>query len=368
MSTGFNLISLNVRGIRERDKRKRILEWCKHKKGDIVFLQETYSTPEVEARWRLELDGSVYFSHGTNHSRGVLVRIASTMNINIREVNIDEEGRYIIFKGDIQGTKILFGNVYFPTRDKVKEQIKFLDHLEQKISEIWSPEYTLVLGGDCNLIMDRNLDYMGLNIPVRSKFNETFEDFLSKYNLEDIWRNKNPSEKQFTYKQKQPLVQTRLDYWFVSSTLKQQVYSCDIVPSITPDHSGVILRFKSLVDAYVLGKSYWKFNNSFCEDKVFVDKMLDKIKELKEELIPQIIDKRLLWDFMKMKMREFIITFSKEKAKVRRLEIERLEKEIGELEKQLVSTSPKSMIDDIEIKKSTLSKIYDYSRQGLRVR
>ena len=96
--------------------------------------------------------------------------------------------------------------------------------------------------------------------------------------------------------------------------------------------------------------------------------MLDKIKELKEELIPQIIDKRLLWDFMKMKMREFIITFSKEKAKVRRLEIERLEKEIGELEKQLVSTSPKSMIDDIEIKKSTLSKIYDYSRQGLRVR
>ena len=144
---------MNVRGIK-----KRILEWCKHKQGDIVFLQETYSTPEVEARWRLEMGGSVYFSHGTNHSRGVLMRIAPNMNINVKELNIDEDGRYIIFKGDIQGTKIIFGNVYLPTRDKVKEQINFLDNLEKLISETWSPEYTLVLGGDFNLIMNRNLD------------------------------------------------------------------------------------------------------------------------------------------------------------------------------------------------------------------
>lgn len=30
MSTGLTLISLNVRGIREKVKRKRILEWCKN--------------------------------------------------------------------------------------------------------------------------------------------------------------------------------------------------------------------------------------------------------------------------------------------------------------------------------------------------
>ena len=49
MSTGLTLISLNVRGIREKVKRKRILEWCKNKRGDIIFLHETYSTPDVEA-------------------------------------------------------------------------------------------------------------------------------------------------------------------------------------------------------------------------------------------------------------------------------------------------------------------------------
>ena len=42
MSSKFTLISLNVGGIRDKVKRKKIFEWCKSKKkSDIVFLQET---------------------------------------------------------------------------------------------------------------------------------------------------------------------------------------------------------------------------------------------------------------------------------------------------------------------------------------
>ena len=159
---------------------------------------------------------------------------------------------------------------------------------------MWAPDFATVLGGDYNLIIDGKLDYMGSNVPAKNKFNEHFEDFLISYNLEDVWRKKNPSEKQFTFKQKQPVVQTRLDYWFISSNLDKLVHTCHILPSITPDHSGVKLVFRNLVDNFDYGKSYWKFNNSFCEDKVFVDKMIDKIKELKEHLVPQISDKLLL--------------------------------------------------------------------------
>ena len=133
MSTGLTLISLNVRGIRENVKRKRILEWCKNKGGDIVFLQETYSTPDVETRWRAELEGSIYFSHGTNHSRGVMVLITAKLDINICDLKIDGDGRYILFKGEIQGAKILFGNFYFPTRDKEKEQLNILEKVDKVI-------------------------------------------------------------------------------------------------------------------------------------------------------------------------------------------------------------------------------------------
>ena len=52
-----------------------------------------------------------------------------------------------------------------------------------------------------------------------------------------------------------------------------------------------------------------------------------------------------------MKMREFIIKSSQARARVRRLEVEKLEKEINELENQLVSAPSKNIVDKIEDKK-----------------
>ena len=41
----FKMLSLNVRGIRSLDKRKALFNLLAKEKSDIVFLQETYSTP-----------------------------------------------------------------------------------------------------------------------------------------------------------------------------------------------------------------------------------------------------------------------------------------------------------------------------------
>ena len=41
----FNVLSLNVRGIRDLSKRKSIFTW--DQKVDFIFLQETLSTPDV---------------------------------------------------------------------------------------------------------------------------------------------------------------------------------------------------------------------------------------------------------------------------------------------------------------------------------
>lgn len=44
----FKILSLNARGIRSFEKRKVLFHWLAKDKSDITFLQETYSTPEVE--------------------------------------------------------------------------------------------------------------------------------------------------------------------------------------------------------------------------------------------------------------------------------------------------------------------------------
>ena len=69
----FKLLSLNVREIRSFEKRKCIFNWFLKQKADIFFVQETYSRKEIENQWRKQWRGDLFFSHGTSHSKGVLV-------------------------------------------------------------------------------------------------------------------------------------------------------------------------------------------------------------------------------------------------------------------------------------------------------
>ena len=47
----FNMISLNVRGLNNLSKRKVVLRWLAKGKYDIILLQETHSTLELERVW-----------------------------------------------------------------------------------------------------------------------------------------------------------------------------------------------------------------------------------------------------------------------------------------------------------------------------
>ena len=90
----FNVLSLNVRGIRDLNKRKSIFTWARNQKADTNFLQETYSTPDVFDSWKFQWPGDMYYSHGSNHSKGVLVLIRETLQFELRSVKKDSQGRF----------------------------------------------------------------------------------------------------------------------------------------------------------------------------------------------------------------------------------------------------------------------------------
>ena len=43
--------------------------------------------------------------------------------------------------------------------------------------------------------------------------------------------------KLFTWRQKNPFIQRRLDYWLINDTSKDDIEKSDIIPSINSDHS-----------------------------------------------------------------------------------------------------------------------------------
>ena len=367
MMANLRLFSVNVRGLRDKAKRRKIFQWCKMS-GDIVLMQETFSTEDIEHTWRDEWEGTIHFSHGSNHSKGVIIMFKPNIAFDIENILTDKEGRYVIIKGKWKSKKIILVNVYFPTSNKENAQCEMLIDLDKLISSLLSEEYSIIIGGDCNVVMNRDLDYMGSSSLLKKKFRDLLQDFLDNQDLIDVWRTLHPNKKEYTFKQKTPFVQSRLDYIFISSKLKKIVKDSEIVPSITPDHAGVRVEFLNDSDSFSFGKSYWKFNSSLCSDKDFQDGVRIKISEIEETWRDQISSKVKFWEFMKMKLREYIMKFSRERAKLRKLQVEKLEKELKDLNDQLVINFQKKIQDQIDLKKVELEKMFDYSRQGLKVR
>ena len=126
----LKILSLNVRGLRNREKRRSMFSYLKNQKAGIYFLQETFSRSLDEKIWSAEWDGQILFSHGSEHSCGVCV----LMNLNslfcAEKVDRDPNGRYIILRLRIGESSLNVVNLNAPT--DYREQTDFIDLLRRK--------------------------------------------------------------------------------------------------------------------------------------------------------------------------------------------------------------------------------------------
>ena len=90
----FKLLSLNVRGIRSSAKRKAL--FLNKQNASVIFLLETYSTKETETIWKTQFKDKMIYSHGTNHSCGVMILIKDDLEFNLKSSVLDTEGRYVL--------------------------------------------------------------------------------------------------------------------------------------------------------------------------------------------------------------------------------------------------------------------------------
>ena len=126
---------------------------------------------------------------------------------------------------------------------------------------------------------------------------------MSSYDLVDIWRLRNPTFRQFTWRRRTTLQMSRLDYFLISNDLQFGVDSCENLCPLSSDHSPVKLRLRTdLADDR--GRGYWKFNSSLLENNQFVFDMKDKINEI-ISTFKDFDDPRVNWEYLKFKMRRF---------------------------------------------------------------
>ena len=161
-NVNFKLLSLNARGIRTFEKRKAIFSWLSKSGADICFLQETYSTRDIENIWKNQWRGNMFFSHGTCHSKGVLVLVKNNLDFNLQTVKTDPEGRYIMLDAIIQDSRYCLLNIYAP--NKCSEQIQFFQNISEEIKTLTAEcDSPTIVGGDFNVILAEVLDGRGGN-------------------------------------------------------------------------------------------------------------------------------------------------------------------------------------------------------------
>ena len=266
----FKAISLNVRGIRAFEKRRSIFNWLIKQNANICFLQETYSINDVVDQWKKQWPGECFFSHGSNHSRGVYVAILirKSLDFKMKSMRADVDGWYLILEASIQDTHFLPVNIYAP--NITAKQPTLFQSLSESVSDEEHREYNcrLLLGGDFNVTLQPSLDCSGGNSILKESV-KFLEDIIMECDLVDIWRVRNPDSKNSAWRQKNPIIQRRLDYWLISDLLQDDVAKIDIVTAIKTDHSAVFLEIDSLTD-HPRGRSFWKFNDSLLDDPTFV--------------------------------------------------------------------------------------------------
>ena len=98
----------------------------------------------MEKIWKTQWKGKLHFSHGSNHSCGVMILVRSDLDFNLISINSDDEGRSIVMEAEVQGSPFLFVNVYAP--NKTQDQCCFFDKLNDSIEDCDANKELTIIG------------------------------------------------------------------------------------------------------------------------------------------------------------------------------------------------------------------------------
>ena len=156
-----HIISVNIRGLKNKEKRQIVYNWIKNQKADICFLQETYLDEEVQNLVKREWGMDIISSFGTNHSKGVTIVYSKNLQVKIENQSVADDGRRILVNLVIQDTPCTLVNLYAPTNNKERDLFfrKTFFWMKRNV------KHYVVIGGDFNCVQDKEKDTQNIKNP-----------------------------------------------------------------------------------------------------------------------------------------------------------------------------------------------------------
>ena len=325
------MISINSQGLRNSNRRQTVFNLIKTRKYDVIFLQETHWTDDLNDGILREWGGNILFNNFECNARGTAILFSPHFDFRMCNNTCDPHGRTIQTLIEHADRKFNLINVYAP-RTNAERRIYF-----HSISTYISNTDDNVLGGDFNCISDNKLDKLGGNPAARQTASTILNTITQQNNLTDIWRDRNRDVKKFTWTGKHSqnsFIHTRIDKIYISSQLTPFVTKTDILPFSFSDHDLISLTFD--LNTQPRGEGYWLFNNNLLDDGIFTTEIesfwtnwLTKKNEFNTPL--------KWWDTAKTNFKNIAVKRSTQLSKHQRHEYRRLENKILHLQQRLAN-------------------------------
>ena len=324
----LSIASLNVRGLHDYIKRNTIYKWCSDKKLDIVCLQETYCTEKVAKSFNKGWSGEILHSLSDSpHSRGVAILFKADFQFTILNKFSSVDGRRLLVNIKVNDQNYTIVNVYAPNNNEQKKV--FFKKTESWINQHVSNQSQIIIAGDFNSTFEA-IDRSNSKI---DPFVRYIKLFIKNTRTVDAFRHVNNQKRVYTYFNKnRPEADSRIDHIFVSKMSATTIDTVNVrkVP-LVPDHKAVIMKLSCDTSK---GPGYWKLNTKLLENDVYKNGINRIVNDTYNEYEGKV-SKRDLWDFCKLRIKEYSIAFSVKERRHQRDRISYLEKRIASLQDQL---------------------------------
>lgn len=191
----------------------------------------------------------------------------------------------------------------------------------------------VIFSGDFNLVLDILKDKKGGVPTTHSNSLKVVKTFWDNLDLTGIWWDVNPEEKRYTWRQNKPEVHCRLDFFLVSASTVGRVSKAEILLGYKTDHS--LCKIDVNYHSNKRGPGSWKLNSALLSESEYIHVNATIAQTVTQYENDEEVDEVLLWEMIKIEIKDTSINYSKAKMKEMRKNEDAIESEITSLETQL---------------------------------
>ena len=346
------LVSLNVNGLRQQKKRKAFINNFLYPplapSPQIVCLQETHFSSDLDNLLRQQFQYEMFFLHGPDANGGLAIAFSRNLAFKIhdkKEISVPIRGannnaccQCLLIHCDIQDREMIIANTYVHPDTTFAVKDKFLGEVGEAVL-LMDCQHTICCG-DFNMVMDPKKD----TTPGAAKsapLSPHLRDFIDTMEWVDSFRILNPTSRRVTHFRAHANSGKRLDHIFVSGNIVNELQSAEIHTKNLSDHCAVSVGLS--LSRNPKGRGYWRFPDPLLKNKDFIAHMKSCIKGTIERNIHDA-EPGLLLDTVKCNIRGDTCNFLKQDGLEDKVKNECFEAKLAQLHGLRDSASPAQRI------------------------